>query len=132
MKPFFYVRYIDDIFFIWNDGPKELLNFFHLANSLHPSIKFTIESSRVSIPFLDVEVCFKGGRIATKVYSKPTDRHSYLHYRSFHPTHIKKSIVYSQLLRYKRIYSDHSDFVQESTNLFYYLTSYVEDTLSNF
>ena len=120
VKPFFYVRYIDDIFIIWNDGHEELLNFFQLANSLHPSIKFTMESSSVNIPFLDVEVCLREGRIATKVYSKPTDRHSYLHYKSFHPIHIKKSIVYSQLLRYKRICSDQTDFVQASTNLFHY------------
>ncbi|KAJ8035661.1 hypothetical protein HOLleu_19406 [Holothuria leucospilota] len=50
-KPSFYVRFIDDIFFIWEKGPDELQNFFQLPNGLHPTIKFTMESSCNNIPF---------------------------------------------------------------------------------
>ena len=119
-KPSFYVRFIDDIFFIWEEGLDELQNFFQLANSLHPTIKFTMESSCNNIPFLDVDISLKNGVISTKVFTKPTDRHCYLHFNSFHPIHIKKSIVFSQLLRYKRICSDNSDFILESINLIHH------------
>ena len=32
--------------------------------------------------------------IYTTVHSKPTDRHSYLHYKNNHPIHLKHSIIY--------------------------------------
>ena len=44
------------------------------------------------------------------MYIHNTDKHSYLAFNSFHPPHIKNSIVYSQALRYKRLCSDPSDF----------------------
>ena len=55
--------------------------------------------------------------IYTTVNCKPTDRHSYLHYKSNHPIHLKHSIIFSQFLRYKRICSDHRDFTKCSKEL---------------
>ncbi|CAH2306164.1 bifunctional purine biosynthesis PURH [Pelobates cultripes] len=40
---------------------------------------------------------------------KPTDRCSYLHSSSFHPSHTKQGIIYSQATRYHRICSDPND-----------------------
>ena len=51
----------------------------------------------------------KVARIITDLYSKPTDGHRYLHYDSCHADHIKRSIIYSQTLRLKRIYSEKND-----------------------
>ena len=48
--------------------------------------------------------------IQTSVFTKPTDRHTYISFTSFHPEHTKKSIIYCQTLRYKRICSDNNDF----------------------
>ena len=39
----------------------------------------------------------------TDLYCKPTDRHQFLEFNSAHPIHSKKSIVYSQGLRIKRL-----------------------------
>ena len=47
--------------------------------------------------------------LCTSVHYKPTDFHSYLLYSSSHPSHVKNSIPYSQLLRLRRLCSDHSD-----------------------
>lgn len=108
-KPAFYVRYIDDIFLIWPHGLNELLEFKVIANSFHTKIKFTLDYSSLQIPFLDILIYLKGEQLCTTLYTKPTDSHSYLLYNSFHPPHIKRSIVYSQLLRIKRICSEPDD-----------------------
>ncbi|KAJ8045123.1 hypothetical protein HOLleu_08061 [Holothuria leucospilota] len=111
-KPMFYVRFIDDIFMIWDKGLDNLQTFFNLANSFHPSIKFTFDYSLKEVPFLDVLVTIEGGKTITSVYTKPTDRHTYLHFHSFHPRHTKTSVVYSQFLRYRRLCSTDNTFLE--------------------
>ena len=103
LTPLFYVRYIDDIFMIWTHESEELEQFTTRANSTHPSIKFTTEISFTSIPFHDVLVSVTETGIRTSLYRTPTDRPTYHMHCSFHPHHIKSSIVFSQLLRLKRI-----------------------------
>ena len=50
-------------------------------------------------------VRINGDKFETDLYSKPTDCHQFLEFNSAHPIHIKKSIVYSQGLRIKRLCS---------------------------
>ncbi|CAH3161338.1 unnamed protein product [Pocillopora meandrina] len=45
------------------------------------------------------------GNIITDVYQKPTATHPYLHWTSAHPPHLKRTILYSQALRLRRICS---------------------------
>ena len=63
----------------------------------------------MKVNFLDVVIKIKNGRLSTDLYSKPVDSHQYLHYNSCHPEHIKKSIIYSQTLRLRRICSEKKD-----------------------
>ena len=58
-KPKIWLRFIDDIFMIWGHGRHELENFIHLANKLHPTIKFSINTNEQEIPFLDT-VIYRG------------------------------------------------------------------------
>ena len=58
-------------------------------------IRFTHEMSRESVSFLDLNIKLEGENIKTDMYCKPMDRYQYLHYKSTHPLHSKRSIVYS-------------------------------------
>ena len=106
-KPTLWLRYIDDIFCIYPGPPHEAGDFLQFLNQAHPTIKFTADISQTKINFLDVEVTVDPhGDLQTSLYRKPTDTYCYLHYRSFHPTHQKKAIPYSQFIRVRRICSD--------------------------
>ena len=102
-----YTRFIDDIFMIWNGSENALKKFLKEMNTVHSSIKFDSTYSFKEINFLDT-VVYKdaNNNLQTKLYSKPTDRTSFLHHNSEHPTPTKTSIIYSQALRVKRICSE--------------------------
>ena len=92
-QPFLWLRYIDDIFFIWTHGEKRLQIFLEKLSKFHPNIQFTRESSKENISFLDLNVKLSEGQLEMDLYIKPTDMHQYLHYFLSHPEHTKRSIV---------------------------------------
>ena len=104
IKPCLWWRYIDDIFLIWTEGENKPESFLRF-NTFHPNLKFTHEKSKTSVNFLDVVVRINGDKFETDLYSKATDCHQFLGFNWAHPIHIKKSIVYSQGLRIKRLCS---------------------------
>ena len=113
-----YLRFIDDIFFIWKGTEQELKKFLEEINLQHPTIKFDYKYSKSMIEFLDLKI-FKDsmGKLLTKIYTKPTDRQSYLHKSSAHPHHLKKSIPYGQALRIRRICTNLKEFEAASEKL---------------
>ena len=112
-----YYRYIDDIFMIWSHGIDKFKFFFNNTNNTHPNIIFAYEASTV-LSFLNVLIKINNANtIYTTVFSKPTDRHSYLHHKSNHPFHLNHSIILSQFIRYKSMCSDHRDFIKCSKEL---------------
>jgi len=117
-QPLIWLRYIDDIFMVWDQGKDSLDDFLDHLNSCHSTIKFTSEISTEKIHFLDTTVHIDQDRtIYTDLYCKPTDSHNYLLYNSAHPNHLKKSLPYSQLLRVRRICTKLADFDRNATNL---------------
>ena len=106
-----YLRYIDDIFLLWQGTETELQQFIKDINSAHPTIKFESCYSREHVNFL------ANNQIITSLYHKPTDRHAYLHRKSYHPPSTKKAIPYSQALRIKRICSREEDYQQGIVDL---------------
>ena len=66
-----------------------------LLNSIRPTIKFTMEVEEGgSLPFLDTRVTRKeDGKLDITVYHKQTHMDRYLHFRSHHPTHVKRGMV---------------------------------------
>ena len=95
LKPLVWLRYIDDIFFIWTHSEKELKEFMTELNYFDSSsnIKFTYEYSDKKVSFLDLQVDIVEGKLITSLFVKLTDRHQYLHYSSGHPEHTKRSII---------------------------------------
>ena len=57
-----WMRYRDDCIIKWNDEWGNIEEFHNLLNSLHPSIKVTMETSQHSLSFLDIKI-FKTGNI---------------------------------------------------------------------
>ena len=102
-------RYSDDIIFIWTHGPDKLVSFMTEFNNYHHNVKFTYESNKENITFLDLNVSLSGKNLTTGLHTS-TDKHQYLHYTSAHPAHTKCSIIYSQALRMSRIFSYKTDF----------------------
>ena len=104
-------------------GEETLKEFFKILNSCHPKIKFTAEYSLDKVNFLDVEVIRSGNKLLTDLYIKPTDTHQYLEFSSCHVYHSKKSIPYSQALRFNRICSENRFF----GNIFNQLECWLKD-----
>ena len=78
--------------------------------------------SKTEINFLDTTVFKIDNKLRTKVYVKPTDRQSYLHSKSEHPNSTKKSIAYSQALRFNKICYNRSDLHNNCKRLLNTLT----------
>lgn len=105
--PSLYIRYLDDIFIIWEHPINLFDTLLNEFNNHCDSIKFTPTIHTQQIPFLDI-IVHKGpqfqlsGILDTKTFLKPTDTQELLHKKSFHPQHTFKGILKSQTLRYHR------------------------------
>ena len=113
-KPYLWWRYIDDIFFLWEQGENKLKSFLDKINEVHPTIKFTVECSKTSINSLSVTVSLAEGVIETALYAKPTDSHQYLQSSLCHPF---QCISYSQALRLNHICSETNSFDKRCDDL---------------
>ena len=104
-KPKFLVRYIDDYAGIWTHGEQALREFLAYMNTVHATVKFTLEHSGEGsgVPFLDtivtVEARGEYTTIETELYIKPTNSGIILHYHSAHPTLTKHNMARDQFSR---------------------------------
>ncbi|XP_062587971.1 uncharacterized protein LOC134249655 [Saccostrea cucullata] len=92
-------RYLDDCFIFWTRSTEDLQEYHTILNNLHPSIKFTLEKSRLELPFLDILIIKEGRKIITDLYYKKTDSHQYLVFNSCHPSHVKRNIPFNMARR---------------------------------
>ena len=133
LKPWVWWRFLDDVFIIWLHSEEELNLFLVRLNSFHETIKFTWEVGYRQISFLDVRVSLEDGLLHTDVYSKPTDAHQYLNYKSCHSPHVKRGIPYEQALRFKRICDSDEVFERRLDDLRGFLVNrgYEKDFIEN-
>ena len=102
LQPSTYLRYIDDVFGVWTHGRDALMDYFKFLNTIHPTIKFTIEHTGDTgfLVFLDTKISISETRTYTsELYVKPMASPVIIHYRSALPIRTKKNAVHSQLLR---------------------------------
>ena len=118
LVPSIWLRFLNDIFMVWDHSIKSLHSFIDAHNSFHPSIKFTYNISTKNVNFLDVTVSkFKDLEFVTNVYVKSTNVHQYVEYSSCHPKSHKNGISYSQGKRYRRISSNDKTFEESILQL---------------
>ena len=104
LRPAIWVRYVDDVFAVYQHNDDAFQEFFNLLNNLSPSIKFTVEwENNSTMPFLDVNVHRTSYGFSFSVYRKPTHTDTYIHFYSHHSQQIKQSVVYNLFLRALRI-----------------------------
>ena len=111
-------RFLDDLFFIFKGSSKALHKILDEINEIHPNIKLTMNHTSIdedescdcpikeTIPFLDVSMSIKNGKIETDLYRKPTDRNQYLLPSSCHPNDCIRNIPFSLALRIVKICSN--------------------------
>ena len=97
-----FLRYIDDIFLLWEKDLPSLLEFIEEINSKHATIKLTFTYSLTSVDFLDTTIYFDDrGQLQTKIFNKPTNKNLILHYSSYHTKNIKHNLIFTETLRYR-------------------------------
>ena len=92
-RPLMYYRYVDDTFCLFkneNDADSFLIQ----LNSMHPSLKFTVEKgSNHQFAFLDVFVHKTSTAFLTSVYRKPTFSGLYTRSELFCPQQRKINLI---------------------------------------
>ena len=112
-QPSMYMRYIDDCFCVWPHNPDDLTEYFDFINTVHPTIKFTIErtdnfDSPGQLPFLDTLIKISpNGHFTTELYVKPVAAPIILPFDSAQPFKTKKAVAKLQFLRALKVSSDH-------------------------
>jgi len=102
----FWKRFLDDCFIFWTKFPHELQSFYTILNNLHSDIKFTMQTSTLELPFLDILIIKNNTEINTDIYYKETDSKQYLNFTSCHNKHTKINIPFTLAKRICTIVSN--------------------------
>ena len=86
------LRYVDNIFAVF-DNDEKCTKFLHLLSTQHKIIKFTMEYSLETIPFLDVKIKINDTGIETWVYKKTTNTNLCLNFNAMCPTKWKSGLI---------------------------------------
>ena len=111
IRPFLWLRYIDDVFFLWSNDEESLLKFtefvwtYSKSKEVKSSQDYDVFYSQDTVNFLDCTVWIKNGEFETEHYTKDTDAHLYLLSSLCHPKHTIKAIPKGQFIRIRRICS---------------------------
>ncbi|CAJ0934348.1 unnamed protein product [Ranitomeya imitator] len=113
-----WLRYIDDVLFIWQGSTSQLEQFLNLLNVNTLNIKLTWKFSQTNIDFLDLQITkSEDGTVCTVIFRKTTATNALLHFASSHPPKLKSSIPTGQFLRARRICSDDDIFHRQAKDL---------------
>jgi hypothetical protein len=111
-----WIRYIDDIFIISNNGIK-LNNMLQKYNEMHSKIKVNWKTG-TTLSFLDIAIEISKNGITTWPYQKEMSIFQYIPFRSFHEPKQKTAWIHAELERYFYISSNFQKW-KISRNLFH-------------
>ena len=116
-RPALWLRFIDDVFVVWQGSAEEFKHFIHFCEHFAASMKyksqirFTSSGPSRSTVFLDTTVSVNDdGTLSTDLYTKPTASYQYLHHSSYHNPPVTTSLPKSQFMRIRRICSNITDY----------------------
>ena len=90
--PLIWLRFLDDIFMVWNHKEQEFHEFISKINKFHDTIKFTFNYSNKEATFLDVNIKMKeNGKLDTSITEKATNCHKNIEISSCHPFPINRA-----------------------------------------
>ena len=84
-QPKLYLRYIDDIFAIFDESQSYDI-FFNLINSIHNNLEFTVEVATTTLPFFDVNVKITEFSVDLSVYKRATNTNVLLNFNCIAPS----------------------------------------------
>ena len=73
-----YLRFIDNIFFMWTGSKTDLENLLNKVNAKHPSIKFKCEILKERNSFLDTKKYIKSNKLNTQIFRNKTNTQGFL------------------------------------------------------
>jgi hypothetical protein len=112
---FRWMRFRDDCFMQFSLDTSDVAAFLESCNSAHETLKFKLEASSVSVPFLDTEVTVsQDGILYVQPYLKPVYAFQYLHRSSAHPRSVFGSFVKGELLRLVRNSTYEADYLRHA------------------
>ena len=111
LKPCFYGRYLDDILVVVRGHEIASAALWLAMCTMHTDIHLSREVSASSVSFLDLVVYRLGDRLAFRVHQKALNRYLYVTPRSFHPGHVLRGFIRTELIRYARNSTLELDFV---------------------
>ena len=107
--PFFYTRYVDDIFVLFNNE-SSALKFYNFMNSIDKNLQFIYEMPNDShLPFLDTCISIKNNSFTIKHYQKPTHTGLFIPSFSFCPNRYKGNTLFMLFQRSFKINRNFSD-----------------------
>ncbi|KAK4877055.1 hypothetical protein RN001_009561 [Aquatica leii] len=90
-----WIRYVDDVFYIFKGSNLQINAFLNFLNSIHSRIKFTVEIPLDnSLPFLDLLISIGNDNFIFDIYRKPTTTNQVLPFDSNHPLSHKLTSFY--------------------------------------
>ena len=110
--PKIYLRYVDDIFAIFDDN-LSITKFLNLLNKQHSNMQFTMEKSMQALPFLDVYVQIRENELDLSVWPKEANTGILMNFNAICPNVWKSSLVLCLLNRPKSICSSRHLFEVE-------------------
>jgi len=114
--PKLYLRYIDDIFAVFEDE-YSCTSFLNLLNAQHQNIKFTVEHVSNTLVFLNVEIKINDQGVDTWIWRKPINTGLLLNFNALCPQKWKSGLFFCLLNRAKMICSSVSAYNVELNKL---------------